>query len=108
MWLRPQINWDGKLLGCSRNIWGYYAEDVFSGNLADSLNNATMEYARGMLMGTQPEDPSIPCCRCSVYKSLEEYGDWITLDEIEQSRVALELLYDGKSAPGESSKGSIL
>lgn len=22
LWSKPQINWDGKVLGCSRNFWG--------------------------------------------------------------------------------------
>ncbi|MBF0526850.1 MAG: radical SAM protein, partial [Deltaproteobacteria bacterium] len=39
MWQRPQINWDGKLLGCCRNIWGSYADNMFEADLVSCVNN---------------------------------------------------------------------
>ena len=82
MWLSPQINWDGKLLGCSRNIQGVYADNVFESNLMSCINNERMTYARAMLMGQKPMRDDIQCLKCGVYKSMLEYGNWITDSEL--------------------------
>ncbi len=82
MWLSPQINWDGKLLGCSRNIWSAYADHVFENDLTDCINNEKMTYARDMLMGLKPLREDMPCRNCRLYKSMLEYGNWITDSEL--------------------------
>ena len=82
MWLSPQINWDGKLLGCSRNFWGVYADNVFGSNLTSCINNEKMTYTRAMLMGHKPLRDNMPCRKCGVYKSMLEYGNWITDSEL--------------------------
>ena len=84
MWRFPQINWDGKLLGCTRNIWNAYAENVFQQGLIPSVNNEKMNYARAMIKGEAPEQESIPCVHCVIYKSMRQRGDWITEEEIER------------------------
>ncbi len=71
-------NWDGKLLGCSRNIWGVYAGNVFEGDLLDAVNNERMNCARAMLRGEAARRPDIPCDRCSVYHAMEENHRYIT------------------------------
>ena len=87
MWLSPQINWDGKLLGCSRNFWGSYAEDVFQAGLLESINNEKMRYARAMLMGQRPLRPDMPCGRCGVFQSMGQFGTWITEEELAVKKV---------------------
>lgn len=82
MWHSPQINWDGKLLGCSRNIWGEYAGNVFEGNLLEQLNNGKMRNARKMLMGQMPGNDAVPCSNCSVFKSMQKFEKWLTPDEL--------------------------
>lgn len=84
MWLSPQINWDGKLLGCSRNIWGIYVENVFEEDLLSCINNEKMRYAREMLMGRKPLRQDMPCARCGVFKTLVEYDNWITESELQE------------------------
>lgn len=87
MWLSPQINWDGKLLGCSRNMWGVYAGNAFKEDLMSCINNEKMRYAREMLTGRKPPRQDIPCTRCGVFKTLVEYDNWITESELQgQSR----------------------
>lgn len=81
LWNNPQVNWDGRLLGCSRNIWGIFADNVFESGLVASINNEKMEYARKMLMGQAPERKDMPCLSCSVYQSMHQTGNWITDDE---------------------------
>ncbi len=82
LWKRPQINWDGKLLGCPCNTWGFYSENVFEKDLMKHLNNDKMRYARLMLMGKKPPRKDIPCVRCHAFKTMEAYGTWITETEI--------------------------
>src|SRR5262249_4945805 len=38
MWTRPQIDWDGKVLGCCVNFWGDYG-NAFENGLLTELNN---------------------------------------------------------------------
>ena len=84
MWRSPQVNWDGKLLGCSRNIWGVYAGDVFGGDLLAAVNNERMNYARAMLRGEAPSREDIPCGSCSVYRSMREERRWIVDSDIDE------------------------
>src|SRR5262249_34909681 len=39
LWDRPQINWDGKVLGCCRNCWGDFGGNAFRDGLLASVNN---------------------------------------------------------------------
>ncbi len=82
MWTKPHIGWDGKLLGCSANIWGIYAGNVFDEDLVGSFNNEKMQYARDMLMGSKPPRTDIPCLKCFIYQDILEYGNWITEGEV--------------------------
>lgn len=86
MWHSPQINWDGKLLGCSRNIWGVYAENVFEGIFSEQLNNDKMRYARKMLMGLVPKTDNIPCSKCSVFESMQKFENWLSPNELKLSQ----------------------
>ncbi len=51
LWDEPQINWNGKVLGCCRNFWGDFGSNAFSEGLIESINNERMAYAREMLSG---------------------------------------------------------
>ena len=96
LWLSPQINWDGKLLGCSRNIWGLFAENVFESGLMSAINNEKIRYAREMLMGRSPAREDMPCLRCAIYQSMAQNGNWITEKEIENA--------EARNAEGSCSK----
>lgn len=89
LWNSPQINWDGKLLGCNRNIWGAFAENVFESDLESCVNNEKMQYAREMLMGRRPLREDMPCLRCSIYRTLVEFDNWITEEEIRDHAIYL-------------------
>lgn len=82
MWIQPHIGWDGKLLGCSTNIWGIYADNVFEEDLVGCFNNEKMQYARNMLMGSKPPRTDIPCLKCFIYQDILEYGNWINEGEV--------------------------
>src|SRR6516162_7442105 len=44
LWDVPQINWDGKLLGCCINIWGDFAERIAT-EIAPDIDTATEQLA---------------------------------------------------------------
>ncbi len=82
MWIKPYIAWSGKLLGCWKNVWGVYADNVFVDDLVGCINNEKMQYAREMLMGSKSLRTDIPCLKCPVYRDMLEYGNWITENEV--------------------------
>jgi len=77
LWEQPQINWDGKVLGCSENFWGDFGGNVFTDGLFESLNNEKINYARDMLMGRQETKDDIPCATCNNYLATKREGNWL-------------------------------
>lgn len=69
MWDAPQINWDGKLLGCCLNNHGDYG-NVFDGGLARALTGESYTYAKKMLLGLAPPRRDIPCYSCSLFREM--------------------------------------
>lgn len=82
LWRAPQVNWDGKLLGCSANSSVNYAEYALGSAFAREINNDHIKYARKMLMGTAPARADIPCVCCDSYSEYVQYNQWFTPTEI--------------------------
>ena len=81
LWKRPQINWDGKVLGCCRNIWGDFG-NAFQEGLVHSFNNPKIAYARRMLLGKAPPRKDIPCTTCPAYHTRKRDQRWLTMEKI--------------------------
>jgi Iron-sulfur cluster-binding domain len=77
LWDDPQINWDGKVLGCCRNFWGDFGGNAFNEGLIESLNNEKMAYAREMLSGRKPPRDDIPCTTCENYHAMRDRSRFI-------------------------------
>lgn len=77
LWSAPQINWDGKILGCCRNFWGDFGDNVFENGLLNSVNNKKMRFARKMLQGKEKPNSDIPCSSCDIYIKRKKYGNWV-------------------------------
>jgi len=77
LWEQPQINWDGKVLGCCRNFWGDFGGNVFTDGLFESLNNQKINYARDMLIGRTLARDDIPCATCEIYLDMKREGKWL-------------------------------
>jgi len=77
LWDAPQINWDGKVLGCCRNFWGDFGGNAFTDGLMNSINNEKMTYARDMLRGRKPARDDIPCSTCELYTARRRSGIWL-------------------------------
>jgi MoaA/NifB/PqqE/SkfB family radical SAM enzyme len=78
LWKSPQINWDGKLLGCCVNRYSDFG-NIFETGLRKTLSNEKFRYAKKMLIGAALERTDIPCVKCSVYKNIKKYN---TFEEI--------------------------
>ena len=72
LWDDPQINWNGKVLGCCRNFWGDFGGNAFVDGLVPGVNHEKMEYARRMLTGKSQPRPDIPCSTCEMYHDMEK------------------------------------
>ena len=65
----PQINWDGRLLGCCgvyRHDWGINCFKDY--NFEKALNNNTYRTAISHLLLGEQIDYECPCTNCSTYK----------------------------------------
>ncbi|MFQ5506083.1 MAG: radical SAM/SPASM domain-containing protein [Planctomycetota bacterium] len=74
LWNEPQINWDGKILGCCINTWSDFGENVFNGG---SLDTEKLGYAKRMLLGEAEPRADIPCTGCPQYLGMREHDDWL-------------------------------
>ena len=68
-WISPQINWDGKLLGCGCNIWEDFG-NVFTTNLRQCLNNEKFIHIKRVLLGKERIKKKDPCFNCPKYKDV--------------------------------------
>jgi MoaA/NifB/PqqE/SkfB family radical SAM enzyme len=81
LWNAPQINYDGRMLGCPINYWGDYG-NVFEDGLDACLNGEKMTYARAMLMGRREARDGIPCASCKVYDRVKKARTWVTEKDV--------------------------
>jgi len=77
LWDAPQINWDGKVLGCCINFWGDFGGNAFRDGLTASVNTEKIQYARAMLLGREPPREDIPCTQCVRYQNMNKRGAWL-------------------------------
>lgn len=77
LWEDPQINWDGKVLGCCRNFWGDFGGNAFAQGLSASLAGEKLGYAKRMLLGQAPARPDIPCTTCDIYQHMQATERWL-------------------------------
>jgi MoaA/NifB/PqqE/SkfB family radical SAM enzyme len=74
LWDDPQINWDGKVLGCCMNHWSDFGGNAFRDGLTASVNTEQIVYARAMLRGHAPPREDIPCTQCALYQEMRKRG----------------------------------
>ena len=80
MWEAPQINWDGKVLGCCRNCWGEFGGNALTDGLFQSINSERMRYARQMLLGQALARPDVPCTTCHIYIDRKRTANWVSVN----------------------------
>jgi hypothetical protein len=82
LWDSPQINWDGRVLGCCHNTWGNFGGNAFTDGLVASVNGPEITYAREMLRGRAEPRADIPCSTCDQYATMRQTGRWIERDDV--------------------------
>ena len=76
VWDQPQINWDGRLLGCCALYWDDFGANVFEDGYMNALNSPKYVYAKNMLTDKAPAAKDIPCTKCRIYKDLCKQKKW--------------------------------
>lgn len=69
-WTIPQINWDGKLLGCGCNIWCDFG-NVFETGLDHCINSEKYIHIKRVLLGKEKVNKEDPCYRCPKYIDIQ-------------------------------------
>ncbi len=71
LWESPQINWDGRVLGCCINSsFGDFGGNAFDDALENVLNSEKLNYAKEMLQGKVEKRKDIPCSKCDIYNTM--------------------------------------
>lgn len=99
LWESPQINWDGRVLGCSRNFWRDFGANAFEEGLPVSINSERMRYARLMLLGKKPPREDIPCSTCDIYRDMKTEGRWLQTKDSFSMRSTIRSLYHSVGMP---------
>jgi MoaA/NifB/PqqE/SkfB family radical SAM enzyme len=78
VWEEPQINWDGKILGCCWNYWQPFQGNAFTDGLAESLSTESINHVRLTLLGKKSDSAcSTPCHTCSMYENMKNDSRWL-------------------------------
>jgi quercetin dioxygenase-like cupin family protein len=102
LWVDPQINFDGRVLGCTVNYWGDFG-NAFQEGLGPVLNNERMNRAREMLLGRATPSDDIPCTSCTFYRRMKTTNRWLTETELRVApekrrwQIGLENVLSGRS-----------
>ncbi|MBI2134869.1 SPASM domain-containing protein [Candidatus Woesearchaeota archaeon] len=81
LWFSPQINWDGKLLGCCVNRYGDFG-NVFEKGLKKALKGEKYRYAKKMVLGKVKPREDIPCYNCKYFNNIKNRNNSIKNDII--------------------------
>jgi sulfatase maturation enzyme AslB (radical SAM superfamily) len=73
LWTSPQINWDGKLLGCCVNKWIHFG-NVFRSGLEECIKDEKYLNAKEAILGKKKATKDIPCFYCPLYEKLEKFA----------------------------------
>lgn len=79
LWTNPQINWDGRVLGCCFNYWGDFGNVFHS---SEQSIDQTLTYAKSMLQGLAKPKAGIPCSTCEHYQSMQTKQTWMQEQDI--------------------------
>ena len=80
---RPQINFDGALLGCCVNMWASFGANVFAVGVKRALAAEKLQYAKEMLQGLVPPRDDVPCTTCEIYRHRANTRRWLRPPTVE-------------------------
>lgn len=85
MYWEPQINWDGRLLGCCANFRYDFGINVFEVGLKEALRDSKYMAAKKMLMNQCADGvdiADIPCSKCEYFDAIRKCGNYICAGDI--------------------------
>jgi MoaA/NifB/PqqE/SkfB family radical SAM enzyme len=82
LWQYPNINWDGRILGCCWNSWKEFGGNAFEDGYVAAVNTENIRYARDMLLGKAEHRDDLPCSSCKLYLEMKISGNFLTKAEI--------------------------
>lgn len=77
IWLSPQINWDGTLLGCCCSTHHNLGVNVFKSGLKKALKTSKIKFLKNVLSGKEEPNESIACNWCYFYKTQKANNQFI-------------------------------
>lgn len=77
LWERPQVNFDGEVLGCCTNRWGSLG-NAFKDGLMATIDGEKMRYAKNMVTGQAEPRDDIPCTQCHHYHSMRDQNEFLS------------------------------
>lgn len=80
--IQPQINWDGRLLGCYCSTHNELNINVFETGLKNALKSEKMKFMRDVIQGKRTSDNTISCHWCDTYKQMKEQNKFIDKKQI--------------------------
>ena len=82
LWLQPQINWDGKLLGCFCSVYNDLNINVFDTGLKKALESKQMKEIRSVICGKKIIKSDIACKNCSFYEEMNRKKQFVKEKEL--------------------------
>lgn len=77
LWSAPQINWDGKILGCRNNYNSDFGGNAFKDGLLNALNHPKVIYAKNMITYNAKPIKGIPCTKCDSLWAMKRHTNMI-------------------------------
>lgn len=74
LWVQPQINWDGQILGCCGLYRKNFGGNAFEEGLLKALNHPKMIYSKNILTNNAKPIDGIPCSNCWCFKKMRNMG----------------------------------
>ena len=84
MFIDPQFNYDGTLLGCSRVEKDYFGANIFRDGLKQALHAPKFVKTKELLLQSNPikaRYSDLPCWNCTMRKVRAKYGKTIHLPQ---------------------------
>lgn len=77
----PQINWDGRLLGCCMTYKTDWKKNIFTDGLIESLNSEYYRHAVYKLLGDKTDYKEVNQCtdHCYTYRDFIAKGEYLDL-----------------------------
>lgn len=85
LWHEPQINYDGRVLGCCANTWGDYG-NAFDQGLTAVLEGERYKHAQLMLTGSAEDRSEVPCSSCPVYIQMKATSKFLRVGPSPEKR----------------------